>query len=153
MCNWTLGPLNSLLWYVIRKRCSMLTWDFFKMPCWEKNPIDMRFSHVDMGKSHVNMGKSQHACSCPQQLDAPHVAPQMTPMPLAWVQREKEWRIMFATIHVFSCERYSWLQKSPSFLILNIPRGPWSSSQSDASVVLTHSVSDSACNPPSPRLL
>jgi hypothetical protein len=59
-------------------------------------------SHVDMGKSHVNMGKSQHACSCPQQLDAPHVAPQMTPMPLAWVQREKEWRIMFATIHVFS---------------------------------------------------
>ena len=23
----------------IRKRCSMLTWDFFKMPCWEKNPM------------------------------------------------------------------------------------------------------------------
>ena len=23
----------------IRKGCSMLTWDFFKMPCWEKNPM------------------------------------------------------------------------------------------------------------------
>ena len=35
----SVSPAQGLLQQMqaIRKRCSMLTWDFFKTPCWEKN--------------------------------------------------------------------------------------------------------------------